>query len=116
MRNILKKLNIKTETNIQQSTSVPNFSQFEEIQILAPRLPKKYKEKNFEKINIKTVISIGVIRKVSDKNFGKINIKFEMRIQQCTPVPNFSQLGELQFLRPDLPKKTLGWKIRTNST
>ena len=44
-------------------------------------------------------------RNVSDKNFGKINIKFEMRIWQCTPVINFSPFGELQFLKPNLPKK-----------
>ena len=40
------------------TTSVPNFSQFEELQILRPTLAKNMNEKNFEKINIKTVISI----------------------------------------------------------
>ena len=35
------------------------------------------------------------------------NIKFELRIQRCTPVPNFSQFREFQFLRPNLPKKDL---------
>ena len=50
------------------------------------------------------------------KIFGKTNIKFEVRIKQYTPAPNFSKSGELQFLRPNLPKKTLGWSIRTNST
>ena len=49
-------------------------------------------------------------------NFGKMNIKFKMRKKQCTLVPNFSQFGEFQFLRPNLPKKALGWSIRTNST
>ena len=44
-------------------------------------------------------------KNVSDKNFGKIKIKFEMRIQQCTPLTNFSQFGELQFLRLNLPNK-----------
>ena len=44
-------------------------------------------------------------KNVNNKNFGKVNIKFEMRTQQCTPVPNFSQPGELQFFRPNLPKK-----------
>ena len=44
-------------------------------------------------------------KNVSDKNFGKVNIKFEMRIQQCTLVSNCSQLGELQFLRRNLPKR-----------
>ena len=42
---------------------------------------------------------------MSDKNFGKINIKVVISIKQCTPVPNFSQFGKLQFLRPNLPKK-----------
>ena len=44
-------------------------------------------------------------KNVSDKNFGKINFEFEMGIWKCTPVPNFSQFRELQFLRPNLPKK-----------
>ena len=49
----------------------------------------------------------GKKKNVSDKNFGKITIKFKMRIKQCTPTPapNFSQFGERQFLRPNLPKK-----------
>ena len=40
-----------------------------------------------------------LIRRTSDfgtkfaKHFGKINIKFEMKIQQCTSGPNFSQFG-----------------------
>ena len=46
----------------------------------------------------------------------RINMKFEMRIEHCTSVPNFSQFGELQFLRPNLPKETLGQDIRANST
>ena len=37
-----EKINIKIETSIYQFTSVPNFSQFEEPQILGPNLPKKY--------------------------------------------------------------------------
>ena len=37
---------------------VPNFSQFEELQILGPNLPKNMNQTNFENINIKTVISI----------------------------------------------------------
>ena len=91
-------------------------------------------EKNFEKINIKTVISIWQCKNkhlamyrctkfqliwrtsdfgnkfaqknVSDKNFGKINIKYEMRIEQCTSVSKFCQFGELQFLRPNFPQKS----------
>ena len=46
---------------------------------------------------------------MNDKNFEKINIKFEIRIQQCTPVPNLSQFGEVQFLEPNLPKKHVLW-------
>ena len=54
-----EKINNEIEINIQQSTSIPNFSQFEELQIFGPNLPKKYTSaKNFVKINIKTVISI----------------------------------------------------------
>ena len=36
-----EKIDIKIEIKIQQSASVPNFSQFEELQILRPNLPKK---------------------------------------------------------------------------
>ena len=43
-------------------------------------------------------------KNMTDKNFEKINIKFEIRIQPCTLVPNFSQFEELQFLDPNLPK------------
>ena len=34
-------------------------------------------------------------KNMSDKYFEKISIKFEIKIWQCTPVPNFSQFGEL---------------------
>ena len=44
-----EKIKIKTEISIQQSTPVPNFSQFEELQILGPNLPKKYEWKEFWK-------------------------------------------------------------------
>ena len=37
-----EKINIKIVISIYESTSVPNFSQFEELQILGPNLPKKY--------------------------------------------------------------------------
>ena len=36
------KINIKIEISTYQSTSVPNFSQVEELQILGPSLPQKY--------------------------------------------------------------------------
>ena len=42
---------------------------------------------------------------MKEKNFKKINVKIVISIQQCTPVPNVSQLGKLQILRPNLPKK-----------
>ena len=45
---------------------------------------------------------------MSNKNFGKMNIKFKMRRKQCTLVPNLSQFGEFQFLRPNLSKKLQG--------
>ena len=44
-----KKINIKIEISIQQSTSVPDVSQFKELQILRLNLPKYMNEKNFEK-------------------------------------------------------------------
>ena len=44
---------------------------------------------------------------MSDKNYEKINIKFKIMIQQCTPVSNLSQFEELQYLGPNLLKKTL---------
>ena len=37
---IFEKINIKIEISIKKSTSVANFSQFEELQILGPNLPK----------------------------------------------------------------------------
>ena len=36
-----EKITIKIEIGMQQSTSVPDFSQFEELQILGLNLPKK---------------------------------------------------------------------------
>ena len=37
-----EEINIKIEISISLSTSAPNFSQFEELQILGPNLPQKY--------------------------------------------------------------------------
>ena len=45
-------------------------------------------------------------KNVNEKKIGKTNIKFELRIKQYTLVPNFSEFGEFQFLRPNLPKNT----------
>ena len=42
---------------------------------------------------------------LSDKNFEKINIKIVISIQQCTPLRNFSHLVELQIMIPNLPIK-----------
>ena len=44
---------------------------------------------------------------MNEKNLEKINIKKKNRNKhiQCTPAPNFSQFGELQFLGPNLPPK-----------
>ena len=39
---IFEEINIKIEISISLSTSAPNFSQFEELQILGPNLPQKY--------------------------------------------------------------------------
>ena len=41
---------------------------------------------------------------MSDKNFEKINIKIVISIQQFTAVRNFSQFVELQIMGPNLPK------------
>ena len=43
-------------------------------------------------------------KNVNNKIFGKKPIKFKRKIQKCTPLPSFSQFGELQFLRPNLLK------------
>ena len=39
------------------------------------------------------------------KNFEKVNIKIVISIQQCNPLRNFSQFEEVQITRPNLPKK-----------
>ena len=52
---------------------------------------------------------------MNDKNFEKINIKIVISRTQCIPEPNFSQFEELKFFEPDLPKKTLGLNIRAST-
>ena len=42
MKRKFEKINIKMEIKTWASTSVPNFTQFEELQIFAPNLPQKY--------------------------------------------------------------------------
>ena len=44
---------------------------------------------------------------MSEIFFKKINIKFETRIKQCISVPDFSQFGQLQILRSNLPPKKI---------
>ena len=51
---VLKKVNIEIPISIQQCTHVPNFSQFEEFQILGPHLPKKYETQKFWWVQIRT--------------------------------------------------------------
>ena len=51
-----EKINIKIEISTWPSTSVQNFSQFEELQILGPNLSQNMNENFFEKINIKMQI------------------------------------------------------------
>ena len=38
------------------------------------------------------------------QNFEKLNVNIIISMQKCAPVPNFNQFGELQTLRPNLPK------------
>ena len=47
--NNFEKINIKVEISIWWSTSVPNFSQFEELHVLGPNFPRKYEWKEFWK-------------------------------------------------------------------
>ena len=47
----------KTVIRIEQYTPLRNFSQFEEIQIMGPNLPKKHESQKFGKTNFKIVIS-----------------------------------------------------------
>ena len=82
-------------------------------------------DKNFEKINIKIMLSIqqsSPLRNFShsielqivgqnlthenmtDKKFEKINIKIRISIWQSNSVLNFSQFEELLILGPTLPK------------
>ena len=42
---------------------------------------------------------------MTDKNFEKINIKIVISTQQGTPVRNLSHFVELQIMRPNLPQK-----------
>ena len=42
---------------------------------------------------------------MTDKNFEKLNIKIVISIQQFTPVRNFSHFVELQITGPNFPQK-----------
>ena len=46
-------------------------------------------------------------KNMNEKKNLKINIKFETRKKQCMSVPDFIEFGYLQFLGPNLSKKTL---------
>ena len=53
-----KKTNINMVISTQQYTPVRIFSHFVELQTMGPKFPKNMTHKNFEKINIKIIISI----------------------------------------------------------
>ena len=53
-------------------------------------------------------------RNMTDKNYEKINIKIVISIQQSTPLWNFSHFVELQIMSPNLPKKYDWQKIWKN--
>ena len=42
---------------------------------------------------------------MNEKNFEKININTVINIQQCTPPRNLSQFEEIQIMEPNLPKR-----------
>ena len=42
---------------------------------------------------------------MNEKNFEKINIKTVISMQQWTPLRNCSQFEEIQIMGPNLPKK-----------
>ena len=48
---------------------------------------------------------------MTDKNFEKINIKIVISIQQFTPLQNFSHFKEIQIVGPNWPKKICVAKI-----
>ena len=43
----------------------------------------------------------------TDKNFEKINIKIVISVQKCTPPRNFSHFVELQIMGPSLPNNNM---------
>lgn len=81
------------------------------------------KDKYFEKLHLKTVISISQCALASifwrtldfktklaqnyiiDKNFQKANIKIVVSMSQCNLVRDFSQFAEFQILGQNLTKK-----------
>ena len=71
-----EKKNIKMQISAWPSTSLPNFSHFEELQILG---------RNF-------------FQNMNEKEFQKLNIKMEISAWSSTSVANFSQFQELQIL------------------
>ena len=58
MKRKFEKINIKMEISTWSSTSVPNFSQFEEGHFKDEICPKNMNENNLEKISIEIEINI----------------------------------------------------------
>ena len=46
-----------------------------------------------------------VQKNMTNKNFEKTNIKIVLSIYQRTPLQNFSQFEEIKIIGPNLPKK-----------
>ena len=46
-------------------------------------------------------------KSINYKDFEKTNVKTVISIEQCTPVPYFSQFEELEFLGPKFVQNTL---------
>ena len=105
--------------------SRPNFSKYEEKQILGKICPKNLRMANTSKNytsksesaysnmplyqisrNLENIRFWDQIcpKNMTDKNFEKINIKIVIRIQQFIPVRNFSHFLELQIIGLNLLK------------
>ena len=50
------------------------------------------------------------LKNVNDKNFDKINMKIVISIQQCITAQNFSKFEELPVLGPNLSKEKMNDK------
>ena len=47
---------------------------------------------------------------MTDNNFEKLNIKIVISVQQFTHARNFNHFEELQIVEPNLPQKIMGDK------